>query len=230
MDIARILRRNGIAVIIGGFHVSGCVSMLPELPPELKEAAALGISLFAGEAEGRLDEILQAAYGRRLKPLYNFIQDLPALEGQPPPYLPGELIRHNLGNISSFDGGRGCPFSCSFCTIINVQGRKSRYRSADDIERLMRANHGSGVTTYFITDDNFARNRNWEAIFDRLIELREKHHLQDPSDDPGRHAVPQDFALCGKGRESRMQTGIHRAGEHQSRQPQGSVQGAESHH
>src|SRR5271154_2341289 len=126
MDLARILHRNGITVIIGGFHVSGCLSMLPELTLELKEAMDLGITLFAGEAEGRLDEILQAAYGKRLRPLYNFIQDLPGLEGQPPPYLPRELIRHNLGNISSFDGGRGCPFSCSFCTIINVQGRKSR--------------------------------------------------------------------------------------------------------
>ncbi len=191
MDLARILRRNGIAVIIGGFHVSGCVSMLPELTPELKEAIDLGITLFAGEAEGRLDEILQAAYGKRLRPLYNFVQDLPSLEGRPVPYLPRELIRHNLGNISSFDGGRGCPFSCSFCTIINVQGRKSRYRSADDIERLVRANHGSGVTTYFITDDNFARNRNWEAIFDRLIELREKHHFRI-------HLTIQVDTLCHK--------------------------------
>jgi len=30
------------------------------------------------------------------------------------------------------------------------------------------------VTKYFITDDNFARNRNWEAILDRLIHLREQ--------------------------------------------------------
>ena len=28
--------------------------------------------------------------------------------------------------------------------------------------------------TYFVTDDNFARNRNWESILDRLIELRGK--------------------------------------------------------
>ena len=27
-----------IPVVIGGFHVSGCISMLPELPPDLKEA------------------------------------------------------------------------------------------------------------------------------------------------------------------------------------------------
>ena len=38
----------------------------------------------------------------------------------------------------------------------------------------MRANHAQGITKFFITDDNFARNRNWEPIFDRLIALREQ--------------------------------------------------------
>jgi hypothetical protein len=76
--------------------------------------------------------------------------------------------------IASFDAGRGCPFLCSFCTIINVQGRKSRYRSADDIEALVRVNVANGVRYFFITDDNLARNRNWESIFDRLIELRQQ--------------------------------------------------------
>src|SRR5207302_723092 len=63
------------------------------------------------------------------------------------------------------------------CTIINVQGRKSRWRDADDVERLVRANLVQGVFRFFITDDNFARNRNWEAIFDRLIEMREREGL-----------------------------------------------------
>ena len=78
-----------------------------------------------------------------------------------------------MSDYTSFDAGRGCPFQCSFCTIINVQGRKSRYRSADDIERIVRENYAQGIKNFFITDDNFARNRNWEQIFDRLIELRE---------------------------------------------------------
>ncbi len=191
MDIARTLRRDGIKVVIGGFHVSGCLSMLPEMPAELKEALELGIALFAGEAEGRFEQVLQDASEGRLEPVYNFVKDLPALEGQPTPYLPKALIHRNLGNISAFDGGRGCPFSCSFCTIINVQGRKSRYRSADDVERLIRANHGSGATTYFITDDNFARNRNWEAILDRIIELRERHRFRI-------HLTIQVDTLCHK--------------------------------
>jgi pyruvate-formate lyase-activating enzyme len=76
------------------------------------------------------------------------------------------------GGYASFDAGRGCPFQCSFCTIINVQGRKSRYRTADDVEAIVRANAAIGVNHFFVTDDNFARNKNWEAILDRLIELR----------------------------------------------------------
>ena len=54
------------------------------------------------------------------------------------------------------------------------QGRKSRHRSADDVEHLVRLNWAQGIHKFFITDDNFARNQEWEAIFDRLIELREK--------------------------------------------------------
>jgi radical SAM superfamily enzyme YgiQ (UPF0313 family) len=173
VDIARPLRAAGIQVCIGGFHVSGCLSMLPDMPPELKEAMDLGITLFAGEAEGRLEELLQAAYRGEMKPLYNFMNDLPGLEGMPMPFLPLEVVRRTSGLRTSFDAGRGCPFLCSFCTIINVQGRKSRARNADDVERLVRANLGQGVRNFFITDDNMARNQHWEAIFDRLIRMRE---------------------------------------------------------
>jgi radical SAM superfamily enzyme YgiQ (UPF0313 family) len=83
-----------------------------------------------------------------------------------------------MGVRTSFDAGRGCPFLCSFCTIINVQGRKSRARSADDVERLVRANVAQGVHKFFITDDNLARNQTWEAIFDRLIKMREEEGLE----------------------------------------------------
>ena len=174
VDIARELRAAGIQVAIGGFHVSGCLAMLPELTPELKEALALGITLFAGEAEGRLEEIFRAAYENRLAPLYNFMKDMPDLGNRPLPYLPERYVARYAGKLGCFDAGRGCPYACSFCSIINVQGRKSRYRTADDIERVIRAGYAQGVLHYFITDDDFARNKNWEAILDRIIELREK--------------------------------------------------------
>jgi len=177
MDLARPLRAAGVPVCIGGFHVSGCLSMLPELPTELKEAMDLGISLFAGEAEGRLELVLRDAWNGTLKPLYNYMADLPSLEGVPMPILPATRVKRTGGKITTFDAGRGCPFLCSFCTIINVQGRKSRRRSADDIERIIRSNLAQGINRFFITDDNFARNTDWEKVFDRLIAMREQEKL-----------------------------------------------------
>jgi hypothetical protein len=173
LDIARPFRAAGVQVCLGGFHVSGCVAMLPELPEDIKEAQALGVSLFIGEAEGRLDIVLKDAAAGTLQPMYNFLSDLPGIEGAPLPLLPAERVGRTVGYLSSLDAGRGCPFQCSFCTIINVQGRKSRYRTADDVEAIMRANLAQGVHYFIITDDNLARNKNWEAIFDRLIHLRE---------------------------------------------------------
>jgi len=174
LDIARPLRAAGVTIVIGGFHVSGCLSMLPELPPDLAEARDLGISLFAGEAEGRFEQVLKDAVDGKLAPVYNYLSDLPQVEGTPLPYLPPDKVERVISSYASFDAGRGCPFQCSFCTIINVQGRKSRRRSPDDVERLIRLQYADGIRRFFITDDNFARNRDWEAIFDRLILLRER--------------------------------------------------------
>lgn len=173
VDLARRLRAGGVPVVIGGFHVSGCLSMLKVIPPDVEEALALGISLFAGEAEdGKIDEVLRDAYAGTLKPIYNHLKSLPNLAGAPLPVLSLHEIARNATSYAPFDLGRGCPFECSFCTIINVQGRKSRFRTADDLEAIIRANRALGVSNYFITDDNFARNRHWPAFLDRLIALR----------------------------------------------------------
>ena len=173
LDLARAFRQLDVSVVIGGFHVSGCLSMLPELPPDLKEAQALGVTLYAGEGEERMGDLLRDIAAGEAKPVYNYLNDMPSMEAAAIPVLPKKVIGRIVGHHACFDAGRGCPFQCSFCTIINVQGRKSRYRTADDIEAIVRANYAQGVTHYFVTDDNFARNRNWEAILDRLIDLRE---------------------------------------------------------
>jgi hypothetical protein len=174
LDIARPLRAAGVQVAIGGFHVAGCLAMLDGHAVGLDACRELGVSMFAGEAEGRLDMVLRDAAAGRLEPVYDLMGDLPDLQGAPEPFLPRRYVRRTLGLSTSFDAGRGCPYQCSFCTIINVQGRKSRFRSADDVERLVRLNWAQGICKFFITDDNFARNKEWEAIFDRLILLRER--------------------------------------------------------
>jgi len=178
LDIAAPLRQRGIAVAIGGFHVSGTTAMLKQRDPDVQRALDMGISLFAGEAEGRFNQVLNDAMAGRLAPLYDFMNDLPHLEGAAMPLLPADRVKRTAGANTSLDAGRGCPYQCSFCTIINVQGRKSRRRSPDDVERIVRTNVAQGLHRFFITDDNFARNKDWEAILDRLIYLREVEHLE----------------------------------------------------
>ena len=177
LDIARPLRERGIQVAVGGFHVSGTMAMLKERDPDVQTALDMGVTVFAGEAEGRLEQVLKDAFYGDMRPVYNFMDDLPDLEGAALPMLPAERVHLTAGATTSLDAGRGCPFACSFCTIINVQGRKSRRRSADDIEQIVRVNVAQGLHSFFITDDNFARNKDWEVIIDRLIYLRENERL-----------------------------------------------------
>lgn len=177
LDLARRFRDSGLNILIGGFHVSGSLSMLDTVPDELTTAMDEGITLVAGEVEDRWGDILEDTLHGRLKPLYNFLDDPPSLEGAAMPILPAKAVSRYIGSLRTFDAGRGCPFECSFCTIINVQGKKSRSRTADDVEALIRENYRLGAKRYFITDDDFARNKNWESIFDRIILLRERDHL-----------------------------------------------------
>jgi radical SAM superfamily enzyme YgiQ (UPF0313 family) len=211
LDIARPLRERGIPVAIGGFHVSGTISMLGGKDPDLDRARDLGISLFAGEAEGRLDEVLGDAAARTLKPVYNFMNDLPGIEGAPAPLIAAVRAKRTAGGVTSFDAGRGCPYQCSFCTIINVQGRKSRFRSSDDIENVVRTNVAQGLHSFFITDDNFARNKNWEPILDRLIHLREVEGMKIGfiiQVDTLCHRIPNFIEKCSRAGVRRVFIGL----------------------
>jgi len=174
LDLARQFRAAGITVVMGGFHISGCISMLPGLPLDLQQALDMGVTLFAGEGEGRMGEFLCDVHAGTLKPIYNYLSDMPEMADATLPILPRRIVARVAGEYTSFDAGRGCPFQCSFCTIINVQGRKSRFRTPDDVEAIVRKNVAQGVRKFFITDDNFARNRNWEPIVDRLIAMQQE--------------------------------------------------------
>ena len=106
VDLARQFIAAGLPVAMGGFHAAGSLAMLPVVPPEIQAAMDLGITIYAGEAEeGRLDEVLLDAWHRRLKPLYNYMDDLPSMEGAPTHSLPPEALARNEGRKSSFDLG-----------------------------------------------------------------------------------------------------------------------------
>jgi hypothetical protein len=146
LDIARPLRGAGLPVVIFGSHVSSGLTTLPDMQPDSTQALDMGCSLFAGDAEnGRIDVAIRDAANGALQSIYDHVNGLPALESAPSPFVPPEVLKRMTDHYASFDAARGCPFQCSFCTIINLRGRKSRRHSADDVEQSIRAHYQEGV-------------------------------------------------------------------------------------
>ena len=173
-DIARRFRAGGLQVLIGGFHVSGSLSLFPDIMPEIQELIDLGVTVVKGEVEETWGDILVDALHDRLKPLYDFMDCKPDLFDKPIPAIRRSYLRRFMtSNFGTIDCGRGCPYNCSFCTIINVQGHKVRARSVETLKSAIRENHRRhGIDYYFFTDDNFARNDCWREIFKMMARLR----------------------------------------------------------
>src|SRR4029077_1353425 len=92
LDLARQFRAAKLPVVIGGFHVSGCLSMLPKPTPEIQEALDLGVTLYAGEGEGRLAALLQDIAAGTQKPTYNYLADMPEMAAATLPILPARIV------------------------------------------------------------------------------------------------------------------------------------------
>ena len=88
LDLARQFRAAGMPVVIGGFHVSGCISMLPELPPDLKEALDLGITCSRARPKAAWPSCCATSTRGTLKPIYNYLHDMPDMEAATLPILP----------------------------------------------------------------------------------------------------------------------------------------------
>ncbi len=179
LELGKQFRAAGIDVIMGGFHTSGTINMLGDQEPEIQELRKQSISIVSGEVEGRWEGILADALRGELKPLYSFAQDLlnlVDLDDAPAPVISRQTMGHfAYPKFGTMDASRGCPFACSFCTIINVQGRKMRERSPENVAEIIRRNYlDQGVHFYFFTDDNFARKKLWRQTFEAMIGLQKE--------------------------------------------------------
>jgi radical SAM superfamily enzyme YgiQ (UPF0313 family) len=178
-DLARKFRAGGLQVMIGGFHVSGMLAMSSGITPEIQELIDLGVTVVKGEVEETWKDILRDATEDKLKPLYDFLERKPDLYDRPIPMIHRKYLRKFItSNYATIDCSRGCPFNCSFCSIISVQGREMRVRSPERLAQTLRNNyHRHKISFCFFTDDNFSRNSCWREIFNALIHMREKEHI-----------------------------------------------------
>ncbi len=124
---------QGVKTMMGGFHVSG----YPESRTFLN---GCGITTIVGEAENLWGEIIEDFLRGELKLAYSVTEGIRAKTGQDDIIVPviteaqlpvlddRYLTRFFNPAMTTIDTSRGCPFTCSYCSVKNVMGRTMRSR------------------------------------------------------------------------------------------------------
>lgn len=165
LSLLREAKKRGKFVVCGGPYVSS----IPE--PVLEAGADV---LVRGEAEAVRDELLDAISARRSGVVIN-VTVKPDMTTSPRPRF--ELL--NLSNYlaMAIQTSRGCPFECEFCDVVNLYGRKMRYKSPEQISSELQALYDlgwSGLT--FVSDDNFiGSKRNARTILAEIVTWSKSH-------------------------------------------------------
>ncbi len=102
-ELARRLRSAGVAVVMGGPHVTA----LPE------EATAIGATAVVGEGEATWSRVLADAERGELQPVYRSAPDDFNMADAPLPAF--ELLAIEKYNRLTVQTSRGCPHRCEFC-------------------------------------------------------------------------------------------------------------------
>jgi len=162
--IADEFRRRGKKVVMGGFH--------PSARPE--EALAHCDAVCAGEGELVWNQILTDAKNGTLKSVYKADR---LVDFSEVPWADRSVVRDKRGMLKNFiQTSRGCPFHCSFCTVIKFFGETYRLRPAQDIVNEIAALKKSGQLKWnfvFFSDDNICGDPKYaKELFRALIPLK----------------------------------------------------------
>ncbi len=181
-DLALQLRRAGFPVLFGGFHVSG----YPESRAFLEEC---GVTTVVGEAETMWADLLDDYLRGELRASYSVTDGIRAKTGsgeitvpligaaQLPTISDPYLRRFATSTMTTLDTSRGCPFTCSYCSVKNVMGRTMRARDPEAVVRWIRdAVEHHGIDSLFIVDDDFFRSPSWEPILEGMAAYRRQGH------------------------------------------------------
>jgi len=175
-EIASEYRRRGVRVICGGI-----ATML-----HAEETAAYADSVFLGEAESRMEEVINDFKVDRLKPVYNYLSQHPPIE------IVGSARRdildrdlYNYKGVQMVDlvhASRGCRFNCYPCAVAYLGGRKFRPRP---IDRTIEEIAGIDNNRLFIVDNSLAQDTRWEKeLFREMIPLKKSWCCHPIEDDP----------------------------------------------
>src|SRR5262249_58806466 len=87
-----------------------------------------------------------------------------------------DLLRVDAYRSMTIQFARGCPYSCEFCDIIVMYGRKPRTKTVAQVMAEVEAIRALGVENIFIVDDNFIGNkRDAKALLRAIVAWQAEH-------------------------------------------------------
>lgn len=155
IDIAQEFRKRGKTVILGGYMAS----IMPE------EAQKYCDALLIGDAELVWAELLRDYENGTLKPVYENRLEKGWFTTPPPRF---DLIMHkNLGDFLPVQAGRGCPHSCSFCSIACLYEGSYVKKPIEEVVRDIKQIKELGYRKFLLLDDNIFSDR---VYLSKLVE------------------------------------------------------------
>jgi radical SAM superfamily enzyme YgiQ (UPF0313 family) len=175
-EIADKFRKQGKKVIFGG------ISTMLHAEDTVNHAD----SVFLGEAEGRMEIVLEDFNKGELKKVYNFMLQHPSIESVGPARR--DLYKRDLYNhkgvqmVDLFHASRGCRFSCYPCAVTYLGGRVFRPRPMDKVIEELATIENNRL---FVVDNSLAQNKEWEKqLFKEMIPFKKKWISHTIEDDP----------------------------------------------
>ena len=158
-NLGEIVRSHGIPVIMGGTHVTFC----PDEALDFSDYVVRGEGeetlfelLEAMDGKGSFDAILGLSYWKSGKKVHTPDRPLKEdLDSNPIPDY-GLVEGWSSNAIISIATSRGCPFTCTFCSVPGMYGHGFRMHSIERVVEEIRVNNPKYI---FFADDLFTANR-----------------------------------------------------------------------
>jgi radical SAM superfamily enzyme YgiQ (UPF0313 family) len=145
-EILTELKRRGVFTVLGG----AWITVRPE------DFAGLPDVIFVGEAEETWPQFLAEWSEGRHGTCYEQA-DKTDMATVPAPRIDLLKMRHYV--YGSIQVSRGCPFTCEFCDIIAVFGRRPRLKTSAQVIVELDNLLAAGKRDAFVVDDNLIGNK-----------------------------------------------------------------------
>lgn len=159
IDIAKAFKQRNKTVIMGGYMVS----LMPD------EAKKYCDSVIIGDAELSFPQMIKDYKQGCLQSIYNM--PLKTLSYPVPKYE--VLTSKKIGDFLPVQAGRGCPNSCSFCSVYCLYKNTYLKRDITEVIRDIKAVKALGYKKFLLLDDNiFSDTEYLLALCQAIKELK----------------------------------------------------------